>query len=952
MKSKKIFIQVIIFILIFFTSFSYAQYYFGRNKIQYNQFHWQVLKTKHFDIYFYPEMDSLAEIGAYYAEESYRYLQDKFNNNVLQKIPLIFYSSHFHFEETNTLPYLISPGLGGFFEFIKGRVVVPSDGSISRFRQTIQHELVHVFQYNYIERVYKDRNILHYGSIPLWFTEGLAEYWSEGWNSEAEMIIRDCMLNNTIVPIHQMYRILGTYQMYKEGQSIVKFIAEHYGEEQLLQLLQNIWKEEKFSNVMKITIGKDYAELNEEWLYSLKKSIYPLMGEKDSPSMVSIRITEEGVNTLSTFYRDNGKPTVIFVANRDGYTSIYQKSISDYREEKPNILIRGEKSPNLESFHLQKSRIDVDLNGRLAFIAKSGPQDILFIFDMKQKKIVQEYKFPNLVSLFSPTWSPDGIQITLTGLDYSGKNDLYLIQTIDGSIKRLTDDFFNDQNPDWSPNGRWIVFDSDRSNIMDKEYSNLFLYDLKENSINHLTYGSYHDQSPTWSPDNRFIAFSSDRDGVYNIWIVENTPREEDTEKNVSLYGTESVIQKSVSLKKLTHFTTGGYFPCWTDSSTLLLSAFEESTFQIRSIPDALGQIQNALTVESDSLIKTTEVIHFQRISGLINTSKVKYKKKFSLDFAQSQIVQDPIYGTSGGAEVLITDMLGDEQHYFLIYNSARVQSEFWDGWNIAVTKVDLSRRLNYAVSMYRLAGYYYNKYEGYFYNRRTGGSVAVSYPLNKFERIETNMGIRDSVNEWFDRFESRQDILLSNFISYTKDNSLWGPTGPLDGERFNITLGRTLDVQYANVNFTTMIVDFRKYFRLGYRMTHAIRIWGQFNNGKESLPFVMGGSWDLRGYKLWSLWGTKLALISNEFRFPFIDQLYLGFPFGGIGFTSIRGALFLDAGNVWDDKFGDLKGSFGLGIRLQFLGYIVFRLDIGKRTNFKEIYPKTFTQFFFGWDF
>ncbi|MCK4821438.1 hypothetical protein KA005_37075, partial [bacterium] len=51
-----------------------AQYYFGRNKIQYNRFEWNILRTKHFDIYFYPEMEDLAEIGAFFAEESYSLL--------------------------------------------------------------------------------------------------------------------------------------------------------------------------------------------------------------------------------------------------------------------------------------------------------------------------------------------------------------------------------------------------------------------------------------------------------------------------------------------------------------------------------------------------------------------------------------------------------------------------------------------------------------------------------------------------------------------------------------------------------------------------------------------------------------------------------------------------------------------------------------------------------------
>ena len=115
-------------------------YYFGRNKVQYTDFDWQILHTEHFDIYYYPEMKDLAEQGAFFAEESYKLLQSKFDQSVLERVPLIFYSSHIHFEQTNTTPGFISQGVGGFFEFLKGRVVIPADGSIPRFRHVIRHE--------------------------------------------------------------------------------------------------------------------------------------------------------------------------------------------------------------------------------------------------------------------------------------------------------------------------------------------------------------------------------------------------------------------------------------------------------------------------------------------------------------------------------------------------------------------------------------------------------------------------------------------------------------------------------------------------------------------------------------------------------------------------------------------------------------------------------------------
>ena len=103
-------------------------FYFGRNKIQYTDFEWHVLKTQHFDIYYYPEMQALAERGAYFAEESYKLLETKFNHTLNSRVPLIFYSSHLHFEQTNTTGGFIPEGVGGFFEFLKGRVVIPADG--------------------------------------------------------------------------------------------------------------------------------------------------------------------------------------------------------------------------------------------------------------------------------------------------------------------------------------------------------------------------------------------------------------------------------------------------------------------------------------------------------------------------------------------------------------------------------------------------------------------------------------------------------------------------------------------------------------------------------------------------------------------------------------------------------------------------------------------------------
>ena len=99
-------------------------------------------------------------------------------------------------------------------------------------------------------------------------------------------------------------------------------------------------------------------------------------------------------------------------------------------------------------------------------------------------------------------------------------------------------------------------------------------------------------------------------------------------------------------------------------------------------------------------------------------------------------------------------------------------------------------------------------------------------------------------------------------------------------------------------------------------------------------------------------IYGQRFILLNHELRFPFARSLMLQFGRSGLGLAPIRGALFIDVGNAWDYKFPGMVGSFGLGLRGIFLGGLVLRLDIGRKTNFKTVDNKWFFQFFFGWDY
>ena len=90
-----------------------------------------------------PTVEELTRRSQAWAEESYDELAGYFGREVRRRIPLIVYSSHRAFEQTNVTPFFLPEGVAGLTEFIKGRVLMPFNGSYSQFRTTLHHFAYH-----------------------------------------------------------------------------------------------------------------------------------------------------------------------------------------------------------------------------------------------------------------------------------------------------------------------------------------------------------------------------------------------------------------------------------------------------------------------------------------------------------------------------------------------------------------------------------------------------------------------------------------------------------------------------------------------------------------------------------------------------------------------------------------------------------------------------------------
>ena len=101
-----------------------------------------------------------------------------------------------------------------------------------------------------------------------------------------------------------------------------------------------------------------------------------------------------------------------------------------------------------------------------------------------------------------PSWSPHGYRIAFWGLRQSWQRDIWTVAAGGGDPVPVTDDYYLDWNPVWSPDGRHLYFSSDRSGSV-----NLWRVAIDEKSGKVL---STPEPVTTPSPYSGYISFSAD----------------------------------------------------------------------------------------------------------------------------------------------------------------------------------------------------------------------------------------------------------------------------------------------------------------------------------------------------------------------------------------------------------------------------------------------------------
>ncbi len=513
-------LQILFLVIMFLIpAFGFSQY-FGRNKPGYKTFKYDALHTPNFEIYHYLRNDTFLTQFAEWAEEWYAMHQAVFMDTIKDKNPLILYTNHSDFQQTTAISGIIGTTTGGVTESLKNRVVMPVAPTLAQTDHVLGHELVHAFQFNKLLHSDSIRGS-SLNNIPLWMIEGMAEYFSIGSvDPNTAMWMRDALVNNDFPTLKQL-STESKYFPYRYGHAFWAMIGKTWGDSLIMPIFTQTARY-GLDNALDSLLGFKSETLSGLWKNAME-TYYNKFIDDSATYVAGKKIISEknsGRMNLSPSLSPDGK-YLAFFSEKDIFTlDLYLADAENGKIIKKLSTITRNHEIDDFSFNESAGTWSPD-SKKFAFVVFQKGKNKLAVVDVKRARISEEIEFDNIPSFSNPEWSPDGRNIVFSGL-VEGIGDLYLYDTRTGNIRKLTGGFSSKIHPAWSPDGNFIVYVDEEINTerKAKKFStSLKLIDIHSNEIRNLKiFPGADNLNPRFSHDGKSIYFLSNADGFRNLF--------------------------------------------------------------------------------------------------------------------------------------------------------------------------------------------------------------------------------------------------------------------------------------------------------------------------------------------------------------------------------------------------------------------------------------------------
>jgi hypothetical protein len=923
---------------------------FGKNKISYRDFSWQIYHSPHFNVYFYSAEEGQLQKVVSFAESAYDELSRALNYQIKDPVPLIFYATHSAFEQNNVLLNFIEEGTGAFAVPARARMVLPIDIPDARLITIIRHELTHVFQFKMLFGGSLARALTN--GAPQWFIEGMASYFGRDETSRDKMFLRDFVVNDRLPSV----RIEGGgFLAYRFGHAVFTFIEERWGHEGLLDFLYETRNTigSRVDRAIKRAFKMEVQEFDEEFRRWARKKYLPQLVQTGEPGDFGrvFRIKDQS-NTYET--SPAASPSGDLVAAFSAYREKVDVVLFD---AKKRTFIRNLTRPYSNRYqYLIAQELAIgrgygrDLafspdGNRIAVFAKRERGRALMLLDALNGGIDRIVDMPEIEQQLAPAWSPDGKRVAFSGWK-DGQFDIFILDLDTRTITNVTNDAVFDGAPAFSPDGKSIYFVSVVGTV---GYGKIFRIDFdKPGQRFQVTTGDWNENDPTFSADGKRLYFTSDRP---------TTPGQPGERENIY-----SLDLTSGELRQYTNVVTGAFMPTVlrqpAGDEKVVFGGFWKSSYDLYEASTSEPVTKETVTVAATPVTEKASPGYEPDIQVSIDqANRDKYHgRKFFIEDAGTYfgVASDQTY--LGRVFLSFTDYLGDQR---IIADLSSIDS--FSNFNLIY--INLKHRQQWEVRLFDDRTFYLaqDSVTGRIVQQKTayqqtGAVASLIYPLSFYQRVEIGVGgLRRKIN--FQNFVQQPDGTVvptlvpstDNFpiteAAWVGDSAQFAYYGPITGRRWRFDAYYAPQVKHGGGTlYATETFDGRQYIPITLRSNLAFRVFVGEAEGKRPAPFFFGGLDTVRSFDYASLVGDRAFFGNIEYRFPLIDLVATPL----INFRGIRGNVFLDFGGAWfhqfqhfqfyNSKTGTLKdgiAAYGYGITVGLLGLEV-NVDFARQWNLK----------------
>ncbi|GAC1435858.1 MAG: basic secretory protein-like protein [Thermoanaerobaculia bacterium] len=879
---------------------AHAQY-FGRNKVQWENFHFKTLRTDHFDIYYYDqEADVVNDIGRM-AERWYTRLSKTFNHSFTRK-PIVLYANAADFHQTTTTGGLIGEGTGGFTDEFMNRVVLPLTGDYAENDHVLGHELVHVFQYDIAASATQQRRRFNLEQLPLWLVEGMAEYFSKGRvDPLTSMWIRDATINDRLPDLRKLSRD-PRYFPYRYGQALLAYIGGRFGDDAVVRYFLAagmIGIDPAFDRAIGISSKQLFTDWNESArelynpvIQARMNQQQPLIGRKPIPGKKGSRRANE-LNVGPALSPDG--QYVAFLSSRELFD--IDLFLADARTGKViRQLASSDRDAHFESLRFIESGGAWSPDGKqLAFITFQKGDNFLTIVNVETRAL-KSIRVPGLDAINNVAWSPDGHTIAISG-QITGVSDLFLYDLSSNSVRQLTNDKYADLQPAWSPDGKTLAFVSDRGaegSLEQLSYNQMKIstIDVASGVIRTLPlFANTKHINPQWGPDGGTIYFIANPEGIPDVYRYRLTDGTMSRITNVQT-GVSGITDLSPALSVASR------------SGDINYSLFEDDSYNIYALPaNTAGTAVATTALPTDQVPRAAVLPPFRAqgsaitaylqnpTQGLLPPTTRWEERPYSSDLHLAYLGPPTIgaaastygVGVGGTVSAYFTDILGQQNVGFTFQGSGDSTTNFADQLGGELFYLNQKNRFNWGADFVHVP--YVSSYWSYgvgnapgtntrtdiYQNTRlietiTDLAPMAQYPFGPTRRIEGSVGYqrydyKSEVETFYtigDQIIDRTRRRLGDSVSinlvhastaFVGDSSLFGFVSPVRGTRYRYEL----ETLTGDLKFSTALADWRKYF---YRRPFTLAVrgfhYGRYGSGAEDTrltPLYLGAGDLVRGY-------------------------------------------------------------------------------------------------------